>query len=70
MFELVFFYVEWKEIITNKQKIFDCFWKKMKKKDGKNNINTKIENLEKRKKYFHKICAKKVRSKMEQQQNG
>jgi len=38
-----------------------------KKKDGKNNKNWKIG---KRKNYFSEIRAKKVCSKMDQQQNG
>jgi len=42
-----------------------------KNKDGKNNSYTlkKLEN-KKSKKKIHKICAKKVHSKMDQQQNG
>jgi len=40
--------------------------KKIEKKDGKNNINWKIG----KRNYFREVRAKKVRCKMNQQQNG
>jgi len=54
----------------SKQKIFQCFWKI--KKDGNHNFY-KLKNWKKKKSkknYFYEIRAKKIHSKMDQQQNG
>jgi len=67
VFKLVFyFYLEWKEIFEKINKNV-CLFLKNKNKDRKNNFYT-LKKLEKND--FHEIRAKKVRYKMDQQQNG